>query len=413
MSRPHFLYLFLILLLCNACQELASSSNETVNVQLFSNPAMHNSAQPNLHCNSKGEVLLSWLQENNDRSHSLYYSTLQHQQWSESANLVASGSNWLANWADFPSLTSFGDSSLAVHYLVERSDAAYAYDIFMRFSEDRGKNWSESTIPHSDSTNTEHGFVSMLAVGDTLMVFWLDGRNYELIAVGDSSPSNEMQLYTASYDKKGKLGSETVLDNRVCSCCQTDATLTAEGPLVVYRDRSASEIRDISIIKWKDGSWQQASKVLSDEWEIAGCPVNGPSLDAKGHFVVLTWFTAARDTSKVMLAISEDAGNSFSKTLIIDDSNPVGRVDLAIMNDSTAVVSWLDQTQEGALIKVCKVTKDGTMGSPIEVAQMSAERSGGFPRMISLDNAVYLAWTDQQDSSQIKTVKVTWHKNSL
>ena len=31
-----------------------------------------------------------------------------------------------------------------------------------------------------------------------------------------------------------------------CDCCQTDAALTARGPLLVYRGRTPDEIRDIS-----------------------------------------------------------------------------------------------------------------------------------------------------------------------
>ena len=35
------------------------------------------------------------------------------------------------------------------------------------------------------------------------------------------------------------------IDARVCDCCQTDAAMTSEGAVLIYRDRSDDEIRDL------------------------------------------------------------------------------------------------------------------------------------------------------------------------
>ena len=40
-----------------------------------------------------------------------------------------------------------------------------------------------------------------------------------------------------------------VLDARACDCCQTDAAMTSAGPVVVYRNRTEEEIRDIYIAR--------------------------------------------------------------------------------------------------------------------------------------------------------------------
>ena len=60
--------------------------------------------------------------------------------------------------------------------------------------------------------------------------------------------------------------------------------MTADGPVVVYRDRSEQEIRDISIVRLHDGKWSQPSSVFEDNWKINGCPVNGLSF-AKTQFI--------------------------------------------------------------------------------------------------------------------------------
>ena len=108
---------------------------------------------------------------------------------------------------------------------------------------------------------------------------------------------------------------EAVLDTRVCDCCQTSAAMTAEGPVVVYRDRSEGELRDISIARLRNGEWSEPRTVFRDGWEISGCPVNGP-VDRRrsGRRLAVAWFTAANDMSRVKLAFSDDAGGELCRT---------------------------------------------------------------------------------------------------
>ena len=46
----------------------------------------------------------------------------------------------------------------------------------------------------------------------------------------------------------GVVGASEELDPKVCDCCQTAAAVTDDGPVVVYRNRSDQELRDISAI---------------------------------------------------------------------------------------------------------------------------------------------------------------------
>ena len=62
-----------------------------------------------------------------------------------------------------------------------------------------------------------------------------------------------MTLRAAFIDKKGNKINEWELDGRVCDCCQTTAAITNDGPVVVYRDRSDDEVRDMSIVRYVNG----------------------------------------------------------------------------------------------------------------------------------------------------------------
>ena len=124
------------------------------------------------------------------------------------------------NWADFPSITSFGESNLSAHFLQKSAQDTYAYDVKLIQSTDDGDTWNTSFKPHTDNTNTEHGFVSKIALtDDSYLAVWLDGRQMAY-AETDSTIQKQMSLRSAVINTNGELIQEYLLDNRVCDCCQ-------------------------------------------------------------------------------------------------------------------------------------------------------------------------------------------------
>jgi len=185
------------------------------------------------------------------------------------------------------------------------------------------------------------------------------------------------------------------LDNRTCDCCQTTSALTSNGPIVVYRDRSEDEIRDISIVRLVNSEWTAPQSVFSDNWKIAGCPVNGPRVDVIGNSVAIAWYTAAGGNAEVKVIFSSDGGASFGKPLRINDGETIGRVDLVLLDESHAVVSWM----EGATIKAMNIDSNGKKGEPIIIAKSSESRSSGFPQMTRSGNQLIFAWTVDEEKN--------------
>jgi len=257
--------------------------------------------------------------------------------------------------------------------------------------------------PHRDSTLTEHGFVSMVPYNGQILAVWLDGRNYSLINENDTVPADEMSLRSAVIDKNGQLSEELLVDGRVCSCCQTDAALVSTGPIVVYRDRSEQEIRDISVVRLLEGQWTKPQSVFNDNWEIGGCPVNGPAIEANGDLVAVAWFTSANEVPKIKVSFSTNAGKTFNQAIEISESNPTGRVDLILLNDGSALMSWLEPAGDTTLIKACQVHQDGSLEPSVTVAQSASSRSSGFPKMVMKNDTVYFAWTEIGESLSVKT----------
>jgi hypothetical protein len=198
--------------------------------------------------------------------------------------------------------------------------------------------------------------------------------------------------------RSGQSGStltdEAALDARVCECCQTSAALTDEGPIVVYRDRSPEEIRDISILRWRKGKWSEPRPIFRDNWQINGCPVNGPSIAATGRRVAVAWYTAVDNQPRVKLAFSADGGETFTAPMTVDGGNPAGRVDVQLLPDGSAIVSWLEKLSSGGgEVRVRRVKADGKLGDAVAVSAPGAARSNGFPQMVRVGNELIFAWT--------------------
>jgi hypothetical protein len=359
-------------------------------------PAGPGSGEPNLAVGPDGQVLLSWVEGAGEQGHELRFATRPRGGgWSESRG-IAQGRDWFVNWADFPSLAALPDGALFAHWLEKSGPGTYAYDVRVSVSGDGGKKWSTPVVPHTDRSQAEHGFVSMSPSTPTAMgLVWIDGRK-----------ASEMSLMHGTVGADGRAGAETVLDDRVCDCCQT-AMVHAEGAtVVVYRDRSASEVRDIAVVRFAGGRWSEPRRVANDGWEMNGCPVNGPALAAAGARVAVAWFTAADEVPRVKVAFSEDSAASFAPPIVVDDGRPLGRVGVVFLGDGRALVSWLEQAERGAELRVRRVTADGLRDKPLTVADSSGARSSGFPRMVESDGEVILAWRDAAEPPRIRTAVV-------
>jgi len=368
-------------------------------VSHLESPASSNSSLSRVVADESGRIFLSWVNRNEEVA-SLVFSQLTEGKWSE-PETVSEGSDWFVNWADFPMLSVNQDNKTA-HWLKISAEGPYDYDIEAKFYDAEEQGWSEPRIIHNDGVSAEHGFVSMLPAGaGHTLISWLDGRNTK-----SSEIHGAMTLRAGVFDSTGRTMDEWELDGRVCECCQTSSAMTAAGPIVVYRDRSDEEIRDIYFTRYVNGAWTAPEAVHNDNWRIAGCPVNGPAVAARDDQVAVSWFTAKDDTPEVRLALSDDGGISFSQPVRVASPNTIGRVDAAILNSGRVVVSWLDTERDGAHIMLSLFTQDGQFVSSTEVAATSASRRSGFPVIVEKDESVYVTWTDVSDAPQVNVARV-------
>ncbi len=383
---------------------LSCKEKDTAIINSIKSPTSLGSMQPFLFSNGK-ELLMSWTQAINDSVYALRFSTLTNGVW-ENPIEIARGKDWFVNWADFPAI-AINNKNIATHFLQKSDPATFAYDIHLKLSTNTGRNWKNNFLLHTDSTKTEHGFVSLLPYKkDSFFATWLDGRNAQGKRHQKTHKTNgAMNVRTAIVTASGKITNDTLVDDKTCDCCQTSAAITLKGPIIVYRNRTDDEERDIYISRFLDGNWTIPRPVFEDHWKIKGCPVNGPKATVFKNTLAVAWFTAANNKPKVKLVFSKDSGAHFEAPIIIDDSKPMGRVAVVLLDEQNVLISWMASTDDAAEIKAMRVNRDGTKQKPVTIAVLSASRKSGFPQLALVNNTAYFAWNALENEQAIIKMK--------
>lgn len=397
----HLSFLVLLFLTATGFRESLLRQDWALRIEPLTSPAAAGSAQPQLTVSSRG-ALLSWVERSGDAA-TLKFAERVATGWSE-ARTVASGSDWFVNWADVSSVLRLDDGTLYGHWLQKSGASTYAYDVRLSRSADEGRTWSPSSTPHHDGTQTEHGFASLFQMpGAGLGLVWLDGRGMKTGGHEGHGGGGDMSVRGAIFDTTGKQVADMPVDLRVCECCPTAAAVTSEGPIVAYRDRSPGEIRDIAVSRLVGGKWTQGVPVHNDNWKIAACPVNGPALSASGRRVALAWFTAQGDEGHAYAAFSSDAGHAFGPPIRLDDASALGRVDIALLEDGTAVATWIEFADGRAQFKMRRVQAEGPRSPALGVASLAASRASGYPRMARAGHELIFAWTESGETPRVLT----------
>ena len=383
-----------------------NQSNELYDISLTKD---YQSSEPNLYTSIKGDTYLSFISssENSDLS-KLYFSKLELDKlkWSK-PTLINSSNDWFVNWADFPRITTNNQNGISVHYLEKSGLDTYSYDIKVMNSKDDGNSWNNPIKLHSDNTKTEHGFVSTVNYNNNFLSTYLDGRQNEL-SKKNKKLKPQMTLRATSYNIDGVILMDELIDNKVCDCCQTDIALTSNNtPITVYRDRSNNETRDIYYSYFKNSKWSNPLIVNNDNWIIAGCPVNGPAISTFDNSSSVVWYTEIDGESKIKVAFTNDITKGFDDPILINTTDPLGRVDIEMINENTSIISYMDYIDDKAFIKLQRVDRFNGVNKSIIIDEISNTRSSGFPKINIINkNKTLISWTNSGNKNHIKTILI-------
>jgi hypothetical protein len=375
-------------------------------VQPLDVPAAARSFEPFISTSPRG-LLLSWIEPDGHAS-TLKFAERTPTGWSD-VRTAASGHDWFVSWADVPSVMRLTNGTLVANWFRNTNIQQEGYDLWLSYSRDDGRTWAMPFTPHHDRTQTQHGFASLFETPDKgLGMVWLDAREYELNKTDPEGGS--VMLRYAAFDPSWKQTADAMVNARVCECCQTSAAVTPDGVVVAFRDRTQDEIRDIHVTRFANGAWSDPTPVHEDHWEIDSCPVNGPAISAHGRQLATAWCPAAgSQQGQAFAAFSTDAGRTWGEPIRLDDGRSLGHVDIEMLDDGTAVASWVEFADQRARLRIRRVEPSGAKSAAIEIAGAAGGRVSGYPRMARQGDDLLLAWTEsaggEDDEDAMQQVK--------
>jgi hypothetical protein len=363
----------------------------TARVESMPAPTGPGTMLPRLTSSDRG-VIVSWVERSGAKSQ-LKFAERTSSGWSHPTT-VASGDKWFLSYADPPTVLRRPDGSLLANWLLSTNPVYEGSDLQLSYSRDNGKTWAQPVVPHHDGTQQQHAFPSFFELpGNGLGVVWLDGRD---VQPSEANPEGgPMALRYAAYDAQWKRTAEGVVDPRACECCSTSIAMTSDGVLTAFRDRSDKEIRDIAVARFENGKWTEPTRVHDDNWEVYACPVNGPIVSANGRNVVVAWFTVKDDKGQAWAAFSSDAGRTWGQPIRLDDGTSLGRVGAEILDDGSAVASWVEYADKRGQFKLRRIEPSGTRSDAVKVSAATATLAMDTPRMARRGKELVLAWTER------------------
>lgn len=370
-----FLILSAVLALPAFSQSLAPNS--------IPNPSGAGSLQPNWSAAPDGSAILSWIEPGKGDAFALKYAVRKGGTWSPAVT-VAANRHFFHHPAEMPEVIEPANGHWFAHWVEAPGGDSDAEYVYVSSSTD-GTHWTMPVEAHQNHSPVQHGLASMIANPDGgASIFWLEALRGE---------DNPVALKRTIVDASGKEVREEVLQPDVCGCCPTAVARTSKGLIVAFRAHSSENIRDIAVTRLENGHWTTPKLVSADNWKLEACPTNAAAVTAKGDNVAVAWFTGAGNNPRVQIAFSKDGGSTFSKPVLLSTGHAFGYTAMAQTEDGGAIVSWLEQSPDGAKVMVRRVSAAGAAGPAIEVAK-GGRMALGYPKLFHSGNETFIAWGD-------------------
>lgn len=368
---------------------------QTYRAEAVANPSTSGSIQPNWSVTPDGSPLLSWVEPSKNGALTLRYAVWRGKAWSE-PHTVAADRHFFRHPAEVPEVMQLNDHLWMAHWVEMPNEANEAEFVWASSSTD-GVHWTAPLMAHKDHGQVEHGLASMAAdAKGEISVLWLEQPK------GEDGPGYLMRTV---LDNSGKEVREERLDPDVCDCCPTAATRTAKGLLVAYRSRTPQDIRDISIIRLESGKWSSSKVIHADGWHINACPTNAASVSAKGDKVAVAWFTAAQNKPRVQISFSSDSGATFGNATVVSTGHAFGYTSVALADDGSALVSWLEDGPNATRVLARAVTPAGAAGPVIQVAE-GGRTALGYPRVVQTAAGSFISLAGGKSGAKIQTFRL-------
>jgi hypothetical protein len=100
------------------------------------------------------------------------------------------------------------------------------------------------------------------------------------------------------------------------------------------------------------------------------------------------------DTGFAYAAFSTDAGRTWGAPIQLNESQSLGYVDVELLDDGSAVASWVEFEGDRRQFRVRRVESSGAASPVVDVAGGDTGRVTGYPRMAREGDELVFAWAE-------------------
>jgi hypothetical protein len=274
-------------------------------------------------------------------------------------------------------------------------------------STDGGRTFSPARFAHDPALSGARGWESLTAGLDgRVHAVWLDGRDSErkmAEAAAHSGTAHKGQppqdIYHSTIGSDGRI-IESVIATGVCFCCKTAVAVDARGSVyAAWRHIFPGSMRDIAFAKSTDGGrrFDAPVRVSKDNWELNGCPEDGPTLAVDQSGVIhIAWATVVNDgePEKALFYATSRDGKTFSARarLPVTAAATPGHPQLTLTRDGGAAIAWDEVVAGLRRIAFTRVSRAGVF-QPIQI--VSGDESASHPVIVRAEGNLLIAWTSR------------------
>lgn len=376
------------------CQPKTRVPSKAYEWQELAGVAPEGSICPRVSSVPDGAFVLSWLEPKEGGTAAFRLATWRRGVWSAPVT-IAEGQPFSRDRAAAPGVVALSNRNLVAYWSQKRpyDSSRYEIELLVAVSNDGGDHWTTPALVNRAvaQPGEDNGYASAAALDESeAALVWLDGRNWE--------KEKRVTLRSRRVKRDGSMSDTTLLDGDTCTCCSTSIVRTPSGLLAAYRGHTPDNIRDISLVRHANGGWSQPQIAHPDHWHIEACPVNGPHLDADGERAALVWFSGAQDQAVVKLAFAQNGGGAFSAPIRIDSGKPIGRAQVVLLADGSAIGLWLENDSGTTRLVARRMRPDGRGEAPFEVTRST---NLGFPHTAQATDGLVVTWADAAQVSRV------------
>jgi hypothetical protein len=304
-----------------------------------------------------------------------------------------------------PKIVVDRSGNIALAFSIFRDEAFNGQVLYTR-STDAGKTFA--TLQPITANNESQRFEAIgLKPDGSLFAAWLDKRN-RVPAQKSGNKYDGAGLFFATSKDGGTSYSEAQLavDN-TCECCRLGLAFdSSDHPVVVFRNIFEGSIRDHAVVTFTDqGTPGPLYRVSQDEWQVAACPHQGPSLSiAPDGTYHVTWYTNGKVRKGVFYAQSHDGGKTFSDPLPIGQADKAPSRPYVISGPQGTAIVWKEFDGDKTSVNLMTSADGGKTWTQPRIISSTTD-SSDHPLLVSDGHQYYLSWMTKADGYRFQPIE--------